>query len=187
MSREVDWASVESEVRNLVDARIEANDDKLVIENPTDEELKQLFEYTQDSNSIRGCPVPSEERLVLKPSGSSSAEPYAEYEGVSIDEYGELEIEHESHTTNLVASLSQDQTSTSIYRSGDEAIAVTDDINSGVSVHNLSDTPIEAVVEYYWQFDRWTLDYQDRHLDLRDESEVTGHRDSHTTGGDGDA
>ena len=174
MSEEVDWAVIESEIRSLVDARIEVNDGKVAIQNLTDEELEQLFEYTQNSNSIHGCPVPSEEKLVLKPSGSSGTEPYAEYEGVSIDEYGELEIEHELHTSQLVASLSQDHTSTSIYKSGDEAIAVTDGGGDGVSVHDLSNTPIEAVVEYYWQFDRWTLDYQDRHLDLRDENEVKG-------------
>ncbi|CCQ35479.1 uncharacterized protein Nmlp_1270 [Natronomonas moolapensis 8.8.11] len=171
MIGEVNWESVESEVRSLVDARIETGEDRIEIRNPTDEEVEQLFEYTNSSELVRGYPVPSEEKLVLKSSDESN-EPYKQEQGVSVDEYGCLEVESELHTSNLVASLSQGYTETSIYTTGERAIAVTDGGGSGATVYDLSKTPIEAVVEYYWQFDRWTLDYQDSRLDLRDESEV---------------
>jgi hypothetical protein len=171
MSEEVNWASVESEVRSLVDARIETGEDRIEIQNPTDEEVEQLFEYTHNHELVRGCPVPQQEKLVLKPSDESN-EPYEEEEGVSIDEYGCLEVEHKLHTSNLVASLSLGHTETSVYKTGEKAVAVTDGGGDGITVYDLSKTPIEAVVEYYWQFDRWTLDYQDNYLDLRDESEV---------------
>ena len=48
MSGEVNWASVESELRGLVDARIETGEDRIEIQNPTDEEVEQLFEYTHN-------------------------------------------------------------------------------------------------------------------------------------------
>jgi hypothetical protein len=175
MSGEVNWESVESEVRSLVDARIEIGEDRIEIQNPTDEEVEQLFEYTHSSELVRGCPVPQQEKLVLKPSDESmldTNEPYEEGEGVSLDEYGCLEVEHELHTSNLVASLSQGHTETSVYKTGEKAVAVTDGGGDSVTVYALNKTPIEAVVEYYWQFDRWTLDYQDACLDLRNENEV---------------
>jgi hypothetical protein len=171
MSEKINWESVESEVRSLVDARIEIGEDRIEIQDPTDEEVEQLFEYTHNHELVRGCPVPQQEKLVLKHSDESN-EPYEDEEGVSIDEYGGLEVEHELHTSNLVASLSQGHTETSVYKAGERAIAVTNGAGGGATVYDLSKIPIEAVVEYYWQFDRWTLDYQDNYLDLRDESEV---------------
>lgn len=74
---------------------------------------------------------------MLKPSDESN-EPYKQEEGVSVDEYGCLEVESELHTSNLVASLSQGYTETSIYTTGERAIAVTDGAGGGATVYSLS-------------------------------------------------
>lgn len=157
-------------VRETVDAQVEAEDGRVEIHNPTEQELELLSEYTHSSESIRSYTASSEEKLVLKLSGSDD-EPYSDYEAVSV-EYGELLVDYELRTENIVASLSHHGMKTSIYESDSKAIAVSSGTIDGVSIYDLDETSIEAVVEYYWQYRGWILDYQSDGLDLRDEDEV---------------
>ena len=66
MSREVILEGVESEVRDLVNARVESDDEKIKVHDPTEEEVEKLSEYVHSSGVIRGYKVPSEEKLILK-------------------------------------------------------------------------------------------------------------------------
>lgn len=61
-----DWASVEADIREMVNSQIKISDGRISICNPTNRELERLFEYTHGCKAIRERPVPSEEKLVVK-------------------------------------------------------------------------------------------------------------------------
>lgn len=58
--------AVESEVKELVNAQITVDDERIAIQNPTETEVKKLSDYTHSSESISGQALPREEKIVLE-------------------------------------------------------------------------------------------------------------------------
>ena len=67
--RSIDIQTVKSELKSLVDARIEIDREAgfVAVKNPTENELSDLSDYVHSSDSVRGYPIREEEKLVVEP------------------------------------------------------------------------------------------------------------------------
>jgi hypothetical protein len=66
---ELNLESVAYELKNLVDARIEIDREGgfVAVKNPTENELSNLSDYVNSSDSVRGYPIREEEKLIVEP------------------------------------------------------------------------------------------------------------------------